>query len=89
MKQLLIVAHTPSPNTQALCEQIRLGAEKADTDTVQVSTISAFNSSHTDVINADAIILFTPENLGYMSGALKDFISLYTFNIKIMFPLNP
>ena len=73
MKQLLIVAHTPSPNTQTLCEQIRLGAERADTDAVEVSTLSAFNTSHTDVLNADAVILFTPENLGYMSGALKDF----------------
>ena len=73
MKQLLIVAHTPSPNTQTLCEQIRLGAEQADTDAIEVSCLSAFNTSHTDVLNADAIILFTPENLGYMSGALKDF----------------
>ncbi len=73
MKQLLIVAHTPSPNTLALCEQIRLGAEKADTDTVHVSSTSAFDTTPEAVINADAIILFTPENLGYMSGALKDF----------------
>ena len=73
MKQLLIVAHAPSPNTQALCEQIRLGAEQADTDAVEVLTLSAFNTSQTDVLNADAVILFTPENLGYMSGALKDF----------------
>ena len=88
MKQLLIVAHAPSPNTQALCEQIRLGAEQADTDAVEVLTLSAFNTSHTDVLNADAVILFTPENLGYMSGALKDFISLYTFNIGIMLSSN-
>ena len=49
------------------------GAEQADTDAIEVSYLSAFNTSHTDVLNADAIILFTPENLGYMSGALKDF----------------
>ena len=72
-KQLLIVSHAPSANTarlrDALCEGA-LSVIEADTR-VQVKT--PFESEPQDVLQADAVILSTPENLGTMSGALKDF----------------
>ncbi len=73
MKRLLIVAHTPSPNTQRLVAAIMHGARHPDIDTVDVVHKPALEAGADDIRACDAIILFTTENLGYMSGALKDF----------------
>ncbi len=73
MKRLLIVAHTPSPNTQRLVAAILHGAQHPDIDTVDVVHKPALEAGPDDIRACDAIILFTTENLGYMSGALKDF----------------
>lgn len=75
MKKLLIVAHMPSPNTQAMADQVLAGARstKIDTDSIEATLKSPFVADATDVLETDAIILSTTENLGYMSGALKDF----------------
>lgn len=73
MKKLLIVAHVPSPNTQALCDAVRRGASHPDIDNVEAIAQSPFDTQPEHVLQADGIILGTTENLGYMSGALKDF----------------
>ena len=72
-KQLLIVAHTPSANTQRLLDAVIAGARSDETENVQVVALSPFDAGPEDVMAAGAIILGTTENLGYMSGALKDF----------------
>jgi multimeric flavodoxin WrbA len=73
MKQLLIVAHAPSENTRILRDAVRSGACHADISGVTARALSPFEAGPEDVGTADAIILGTTENLGYMSGALKDF----------------
>jgi hypothetical protein len=73
MKQLLIVAHVPSDNTRALRDAVVRGAENPDIAGVDVRALTPFEAGPSDVSAADAIILGTTENLGYMSGALKDF----------------
>lgn len=73
MKTLLIVAHAPSPNTLALRAAVARGAGHPDIAGVSVRVLSPFEASAQDVLAADAILLGTTENLGYMSGALKDF----------------
>lgn len=74
MKQLLVVAHAPSPNTQRLLEALLEGARAAEfADTVAVTVLPALKAGPDDIRACDAIVLFTTENLGYMSGALKDF----------------
>jgi len=72
-KQLLLVAHAPSPNTKKLVEAVLRGARHPDIEAVDVRHVPPLEATADDVLAADAIILGTPENLAYMSGALKDF----------------
>ena len=73
MKRLLIVAHAPSPNTLRLRESVEKGARNPDIEAVEVVVKAPLEAGPEDVLACDAIILGTTENLGYMSGALKDF----------------
>ncbi len=72
-KHLLIVAHNPSSNTQKLVDATLRGATNEEIDGVEVKHIPPLQATPDDVLWADAIILGTTENFGYMSGALKDF----------------
>lgn len=72
MKRLLIVHHSASGGAtrmrDAVLEGVRLG------DAVEVCALPAREAGPADVLGAHGIILGTPENFGYMSGALKDFL---------------
>ena len=72
-KQLLIVAHAPSPNTQLLAAAVLKGAQNPDIESITSRWVAPLQATPEDVLAADGIILGTTENLGYMSGALKDF----------------
>ena len=72
-KRLLIIAHAPSPNTQRLRDAVVDGARQAQAIGVEIIAKSPFDTGPEDVLAAQAVILGTTENLGYMSGALKDF----------------
>ncbi len=73
MARLLIVAHTPSDNTRRLRDAAVVGARSVDAADVETVALSPFDAGPDDVLAAGAVILGTTENLGYMSGALKDF----------------
>jgi len=73
MKKLLIVAHTPSKNTKDLANAVLAGAQHSDINNVETQLFSPFDCDADLVLKQDGIILFTTENFGYMSGALKDF----------------
>ena len=73
MKRLLIVAHAPSPNTLRLREAVLEGARHPDIAGVETLMLPPLEARPEDVLAAQALILGTTENLGYMSGALKDF----------------
>lgn len=72
MKRLLIVAHVPSANTAALRDAVLEGAQSA-ADGMEIAARTPFDTGPDDVKAAQALVLGTTENLGYMSGALKDF----------------
>lgn len=72
-RKLLIVAHAPSPNTETLRNAVSEGARHPDIENVEVRVLPPLEAGPDDVLACDAIILGTTENLGYMSGALKDF----------------
>ena len=72
-RRLLIVAHAPSPNTLRLRDAVLEGAGDPEIANVEARWIAPLEAGPEDVLAADALILGTTENLGYMSGALKDF----------------
>ena len=72
-KRLPIVAHVPSENTTRLRDAALEGARSPEIEGVEVVALTPFEAGPQDVLSADAILLGTTENLGYMSGALKDF----------------
>ncbi|WP_285503062.1 flavodoxin family protein [Actinokineospora sp. NBRC 105648] len=76
MPRLLIVHHTPSPNLQSLFEAAVLGASDPEITGIEVVRQAALSTTAADVLAADAYLLGTPANLGYMSGALKMFFDL-------------
>jgi NAD(P)H-dependent FMN reductase len=69
--RLLVVHHTPSPSLQAVLEAVREGA--ALVDGVELTVRPALSAGPADVLAADGVVLGTPANIGYMSGALKHF----------------
>ena len=72
-RMLLVVAHAPSPNTRKPLDAVMRGAAHADVTNVSVRHVPPLEATPDDVLAADGILLGTTENLGYMSGALKDF----------------
>ena len=72
-KQLLVIAYAPSTNTQSMVDAVLKGARHEDVENVEITYLQPQDASATDVLIADAIILGTTENLGYMSGLMKDF----------------
>jgi NAD(P)H-dependent FMN reductase len=74
-RHLLVVSHSQSGGTRALIDALLDGARLAAADDVDVDvrSLDALAAGPDDVRWADAVVLATPENFGYMSGALKYF----------------
>jgi multimeric flavodoxin WrbA len=73
MPTLLVVHHTPSPAMQAMLEAVVEGAGHEDLGDVEVVVRPALSATSSDLLAADAVVLGTPANIGYMAGALKHF----------------
>ncbi|MGQ0576599.1 MAG: flavodoxin family protein [Pseudonocardia sp.] len=73
MPRLLIVHHTPSPATAELLDAVVRGAQDPVLTGVEVTRRAALAATASDLLAADAVVLGTPANIGYMSGALKHF----------------
>lgn len=72
-KCLLIVYHSASGGTRRMLEAVTAGACDPGIAGIEVRVCNAFSAGVDDVLAAHGILLGTPENFGYMSGALKDF----------------
>ncbi len=57
-----------------MAEAVIRGANNVDIDGVEVRAKPALEADVDDLLWADAFILGTPENFGYMSGAMKYFL---------------
>jgi len=71
MKTLAIIYHSRSGHTEQLAQAVLRGA--LTEENIRSYCVMAFNAALNDLTESDAIIFGTPENFGYMSGALKDF----------------
>jgi multimeric flavodoxin WrbA len=79
VKTLLIVYHTHGVKTATMAEAVERGAHQALREAeaqaeVQVTVKRCAQAAVDDVLAADALLLGTPENFGYMSGMMKDFL---------------
>jgi multimeric flavodoxin WrbA len=74
MKHLLIVYHTQSGNTRRLAEAVLEGACDDLISGVETRSVMARDAGPDDLLWANGLLLGTPENFGYMSGAMKDFL---------------
>ena len=72
MKTLLIVYHTGGVKTAQMAEAVERGAKTEPGLRVVVKRCA--EAGPEDVLAADGLILGTPENFGYMSGMMKDFL---------------
>ncbi len=79
MKTLLVVYHTRGVKTAQMAEAVARGAQQALREAeaehaVRVILKRCAEAGPDDVLGADALALGTPENFGYMSGMMKDFL---------------
>ena len=72
MKTLLIVYHTGGVKTAQMAAAVERGARSEGSVSVVVKRCA--DAGPEDLLAADGLILGTPENFGYMSGMMKDFL---------------
>ncbi len=72
-RRLLIVWSTQTGRTARLVDAA-CAAAAAFADTVDVVSRRALDAGIDDLLAADGLIIATPENFGYLSGAVKDFL---------------
>ena len=85
MKNLLIVYHSKTGNTQSLARAVHRGAtspEVKEVGAVTVRLLKAADAGPDDLLWAHGLLLGTPENFGYMSGALKDFLDRTFYEVE-------
>lgn len=71
MKRLLIIYHSQSGSTERLALAALDGARR-DGD-AEARLVRAVDAGLDDLVACDALLFGTPENLGHLSGAMKDF----------------
>jgi NAD(P)H-dependent FMN reductase len=72
-KRLLLVQHTPSPALHAMALAAMAGARDPAIEGVELVDRPALSATASDVLSADGLLLGSPVNLGYLSGAMKHF----------------
>lgn len=73
-KHLLIVSHSQSGTTSKMADAVVRGAQDSNIDNVELRVRTALEADARDLLWCDGFILGTPENFGYMSGAMKYFL---------------
>lgn len=71
MTTILIVYHSQTGHTEHMARAVCEGA--ASIDNTEVCFKRAGEATLDDLLACDGVAIGTPENFGYMSGAMKDF----------------
>lgn len=71
MSKMLIVYHTQTGNTGKMAQAVSEGMRSIEN--TEVILKEAGDATPEDLLSADGLAVGTPENFGYMSGAVKDF----------------
>lgn len=82
VRHLLIVYHTKTGNTGKLAQAAFDGACSDLVDGVTTRLLRARDAGPGDLLWAHGLLLGTPENFGYMSGALKDFLDRTFYEVE-------
>lgn len=72
-KRLLVVYHSQTGTTARMLDAVLRGARDEAVEGVEVLVREALAATVDDMLGAQGVLLGTPENFGYMSGALKCF----------------
>jgi multimeric flavodoxin WrbA len=70
MKKILVVYHSQGGNTLKMAQAVVRGAETIEG--IQVVLKRALETTETDLIDCDGLVISSPEYFGYMAGAVKD-----------------
>jgi len=79
MSKVLIIYSSLSGNTEKMAKAVQEGAVKAGATVIMKKAPEA---TAQDVIDADAVIMGTPNFSSYMSGMMKDFFDRNLFGIR-------
>ena len=72
-KHLLLIYSSQTGRTEALTQAVCAGAREF-ADNVELRCMGALDAGIDDLLWADGLLIGTPENFGYLSGAVKDFL---------------
>jgi flavorubredoxin len=79
MKNILIVYHSQTGNTEAMAKSISEGASAAGATVVLKKAVDAID---TDLLGCDVVVFGTPNYFGYMAGMVKDFFDRVWLTIR-------
>ncbi len=65
-----------------MAQAVLRGAEHPDVSDVEVRYLRAGDAGPEDLLWAHGLLLGTPENFGYLSGALKDFLDRTFYEVE-------
>ena len=81
IKHLLVVYHSKTGKNGEMAEAVQRGALHRDIS-IDLRFLKASEAGVDDLLWADGMIFGTPENFGYMSGALKDFFDRTFYEVE-------